>query len=367
MSALGPEQRIDMLQPATKVEKTISKNDWLEPVRWKNGVLEAVDCTSLPGRLRYIRLSTINQVCSAIKTMKVRGAPLIGVVGAYGLVLASRRTKHENLDEAKKTLRKCADQLIQTRPTGVNLRWAVERVYKAGNRAGSSRELEDELRREADAIMEEELEAAHKIGEYGATLIDDDDTVLTHCNAGALATAGYGTALALVRSAVEQGKRIRVIATETRPLLQGSRLTAFELSRDKIPVTLVCDSAVAQLMSHGLVDKVVVGADRILKTGHVANKIGTLQIALASKFYGVPFYVAAPVSTVDLVTDSSKIIIEERNPDEVLYVAGRRVAPRGVNAMNPAFDVTPPELVTAIVTDRGVVHPPYKEGLSKFS
>jgi methylthioribose-1-phosphate isomerase len=367
MSALEPEQGIELLQPATKVEKTISKNDWLEPVRWKNGVLEAVDCTSLPGRLRYIRLATVNQVCSAIKTMKVRGAPLIGVVGAYGLVLASRGIRQENLDEARKSLRKYADQLIQTRPTGVNLRWAVERVYKASNRATSSHYLEDELRQEADAIMKEELEAAHKIGQNGANLIEDDDTILTHCNAGALATAGYGTALALVRFAVEQGKRVRVIATETRPVLQGSRLTAFELSRDKIPVTLVCDSAVAQLMSQGLVDKVVVGADRILKTGHVANKIGTLQIALASKFYGVPFYVAAPFSTVDLATDPSRIIIEERNPDEVLYVAGQRVAPRGVNAMNPAFDVTPPELVTRIVTDRGVVSPPYQEGLSRIS
>jgi methylthioribose-1-phosphate isomerase len=248
----------------------------------------------------------------------------------------------------------------------VNLRWAVERVYKAGNRAGSSRELGVELRREADAIMEEELQAAHKIGQYGSTLIEDDETVLTHCNAGALATAGYGTALALVRSAVEQGKHIKVIATETRPLLQGSRLTAFELFRDHIPVTLVCDSAVAQLMSNGLIDKVVVGADRIMKTGHVANKIGTLQIALASKFYGVPFYVAAPFSTVDLLTDPSKIVIEERNPDEVLLFAGRRIAPRGVNAMNPAFDVTPPELITGIVTDRGVVRPPFEVGLAKI-
>jgi methylthioribose-1-phosphate isomerase len=355
-----------MLQHTTKQQKGIPTNDWLEPIRWRNGILEAVDCTSLPGRLRYIRLGTVDQVCKAIKTMKVRGAPLIGVVGAYGLVLAARRIKQESLDDARKTLQKYADQLIQTRPTGVNLRWAVERVYKASNRAGSFRDLENELRREADAIMEEELEAAHKIGQYGANLIDDDDTVLTHCNAGALATAGYGTALALVRSAVEQGKHVRVIATETRPLLQGSRLTAFELSRDHIPVTLVCDSAVAQLMSRGLIDKVVVGADRILRTGHVANKIGTLQIALASKFYGVPFYVAAPVSTVDLATDPLKIIIEERDPNEVLYIAGHRVAPRGVNAMNPAFDVTPPELVTGIVTDRGVVSPPYEEGLAKI-
>src|SRR5712692_8692357 len=338
----------------------------LEPVRWRGGVLEAIDQTLLPARLSYLQMRTVEQVCSAIKTMKVRGAPLIGVVGAYGLALATKKIRTKDLKDARTQLRKYADMLIQTRPTGVNLRWAVERVFKASSRANSTSNIEDELRREADAIMEEELQAAHKIGVYGANLIEDDDTVLTHCNAGALATAGYGTALALVRSAVEQGKHVKVIATETRPLLQGSRLTAFELLRDKIPVTLVCDSAVAQLMSHGLIDKVVVGADRILRTGHVANKIGTLQIALASKFYGVPFYVAAPVSTVDRATDPLKIIIEERDPNEVLYLAGHRVAPRGVNAMNPAFDVTPPELVTGIVTDRGVVSPPYEEGLARI-
>ena len=340
---------------------------WLEPVRWKNNVLEAVDCTSLPGRLRYIRLGTIDQVCTAIRTLQVRGAPLIGVVGGYGLVLASRKIHGGDMENARKVLRKYADQLIATRPTGVNLRWAVERVYKASNRARSNHYLEGELRREADAIMHEELEAAHKIGEYGRDLIEDNDTVLTHCNAGALATAGYGTALAVVRSAIEQGKNVKVIATETRPLLQGSRLTAFELSRDHIPVTVVCDGAVAQIMSRGIISRVVVGADRILHTGHVANKIGTLQIALASKFYGIPFYVAAPTSTIDLATDPSKIIIEERNPNEVLYLAGRRIAPRGVDALNPAFDLTPPELISGIITNRGLVNPPYNSsGLEKI-
>ncbi len=325
-----------------------------------------VDQTSLPGRLRYVRLGTVEQVCNAIRTMKVRGAPLIGVVGGYGLVLAAKRVREMSLDDARRSLRKYADQIIMTRPTGVNLRWAVERVYSAGSRAGSSRHLEGELRREADTIMREELEAAHRIGENGASLIQDDDTVLTHCNAGALATAGYGTALAVIRVAVQEGKRVRVIATETRPLLQGSRLTAFELSRDGIPVSLIPDSAVAQLMSQGRVDKVVVGADRILRTGHVTNKIGTLQVALASKRFNIPFYVAAPTSTIDLQTDPSRVVIEERDPSEVLYLAGHRIAPRGVSALNPAFDITPPDLITGIVTDRGVVTPPFENGLVKL-
>jgi len=339
----------------------------LEPVRWRNGALESIDSTVLPSRLAYVRMRSVGQVCDAIRSMKVRGAPLIGVVGAYGLVLAARKLRTKNRNQASRELRKSADLLIQTRPTGVNLRWAVERVYKASSRATSVEELEREVRREADSILREELEAAHRIGSYGAPLIDDDDTVLTHCNAGTLATAGYGTALAIVRAAVEQGKRVSVIATETRPLLQGSRLTAFELSREKIPVKIICDSAAAQLMARGGVDKVVVGADRILRTGHVTNKIGTLPIALAARFYGVPFYVAAPVSTIDLETDHSQVVIEERDPDEVLYIGRRRLAPRNVGALNPAFDITPPDLVTGIVTDRGVVGQPLEENLrSRF-
>src|SRR3989441_2603847 len=335
----------------------------LEPVRWKNGVLEAIDTTRLPGRLVYVRMRTVDQVCSAIRSMKVRGAPLIGVVGAYGLVLAAMSVRGGDLEHARSRLREYADTVVLTRPTGVNLRWAVERVFKASSRADSAASLGDELRREADAILREELESAHKIGRFGAALIEDGDTVLTHCNAGALATAGYGTALAVVRSAVEQGKKVSVIATETRPLLQGSRLTAFELARDGIPVRVIADSAAAQLMAQGVIDKIVVGADRILRTGHVTNKIGTLPIALGAKFYGVPFYVAAPVSTLDLLTDVSRVVIEERDQREVLSIGGKRFAPRNVEALNPAFDITPPELVTGIVTDRGVVSQPLAENI----
>ncbi len=339
------------------------KTRGLEPVRWRGGILEAIDQTLLPARLTYVQMRTVEQVCSAIKTMKVRGAPLIGVVGGYGLVLASKKIRTDDVKDARAQLRKWADKLIQTRPTGVNLRWAVERVFNSSSRARSTSNLEEELEAEAEAIFQGELEAAHKIGTYGAPLLEDEDTVLTHCNAGALATAGYGTALAVVRAAVEQGKHINIIATETRPLLQGSRLTAFELAHDKIPVKIICDSAAAQLMARGVVDKIVVGADRILRTGHVTNKIGTLPIALSASFHGVPFYVAAPVSTVDLETDPSMVVIEERDQREVLYIGAKRFGPRNVEALNPAFDITPPELVTGIVTDRGVITQPFEESL----
>src|SRR5256885_16043024 len=295
--------------------------------------------------------------------MKVRGAPLIGVVGAYGLILSVKKVKTRDLAEARTQLRKWADILIQTRPTGVNLRWAVERVFNASTKAGDVSSLKEVLLKEADAIFNGELEAARRIGKYGSALLEDGDTVLTHCNAGALATVGYGTALAVVRSAVEQGKKVSVIATETRPLLQGSRLTAFELARDGIPVRVIADSAAAQLMAQGVIDKIVVGADRILRTGHVTNKIGTLPIALGAKFYGVPFYVAAPVSTLDLLTDVSRVVIEERDQREVLSIGGKGFAPRNVEALNPAFDIPPPELVTRIETDRGVVSQPLAENI----
>jgi methylthioribose-1-phosphate isomerase len=342
-----------------------SKN--LEPVRWRDNGLEVVDQTLLPFKLAYVRLGSVEQVSAAIKTMKVRGAPLIGVVGAYGLVLSVKKIRTNDLIKARTQLRKWADILIQTRPTGVNLRWAVERVFNASAKAVDVSSLRETLLREAEGIFHAELEAAQNIGKFGSPLLEDGDTVLTHCNAGALATVGYGTALAVVRAAVDQGKRINVIATETRPLLQGSRLTAFELAHDKVPVKLIVDSAAAQIMSRGVVDKILVGADRILKTGHVTNKIGTLPIALSAEFYGVPFYAVAPVSTIDMVTDSSMVVIEERNQREVLYVAGKRVAPRNVEALNPAFDVTPPELVTGIVTDRGVAGPPFVDSLRSLS
>jgi methylthioribose-1-phosphate isomerase len=335
----------------------------LAPVRWRGGLLEVVDQTLLPVRLSYVRLGSVEQVCHAIKSMMVRGAPLIGVVGAFGLVLSLKKIRTRNIVEARSQLRKYADLLMGTRPTGVNLRWAVERVSDASTSVNAPSSLHERLEQEAEKIMREELESAKKIGEYGSPLLEDGDTVLTHCNAGALATVGYGTALAPIRTSVEQRKKISVIATETRPLLQGARLTAFELAHDKIPVKIIVDSAAAQILSRGIVDKVLVGADRILATGHVTNKIGTLPIALAAKFYNVPFYAVAPVSTLDMKTDVSRVVIEERDQHEVLYMNGKRVGPRGVEAFNPAFDITPPELVTGIITDRGVGKPPYEKSL----
>jgi len=362
---LGGYKAIQIERSGTSVRVAMTGKG-LEPVRWRNGVLEALDQTLLPARLSYVRLRSLDEVCDAIKTMKVRGAPLIGVVGAYGLVLSLKNIRTNDLAEARRQLRKYADALIQTRPTGVNLRWAVERVFNSSSHAKTVSSLKDSLESEAEAILKGELESARKIGEFGAPLLEDGDTVLTHCNAGALATVGYGTALAVVRAAVEEGKEISVIATETRPLLQGSRLTAFELAHDGIPVRIICDSAAAQVLARGLVDKVLVGADRILKTGHVTNKIGTLPIALSAKFYGVPFYAAAPFSTLDFETDPSRVVIEERDQREVLYFKGARLGPRGVEALNPAFDITPPELVSGIVTDVGVAGPPLGESLGSL-
>ena len=339
----------------------------LRPARWRKGVLEVVDQTLLPVKLTYLPLRTVEQVCEAIKTMKVRGAPLIGVVGAFGLVLALKKMRTNDANEYRRQLREYADKIIQTRPTGVNLRWAVERVFESITRAQTVASIHRIAEREAKAIYQDELDFAHEMGQHGAELLEDGDTILTHCNAGALATVGYGTALAVVRAAVQQGKRINVIATETRPLLQGARLTAFELSHDRIPVKIITDGAAAQVLSRGVVDKVLVGADRILRTGHVTNKIGTLPIALAAEFFGVPFYAVAPISTVDMKTDPSMVVIEERNPDEVLYFKGKRVGPKNVSAMNPAFDITPPELVSAIVTDRGVARPPFEESLRSMT
>ncbi len=299
--------------------------------------------------------------------MRVRGAPLIGVVGAFGLVLSLKKIKTRDVIEARKQLRKYADLLIGTRPTGVNLRWAVERVYNASSKTGSVSFLRNVLTDEAELIMKEELESARKMGEYGEPLLEDGDTVLTHCNAGALATVGYGTALAPIRTAIEKGKNISVIATETRPLLQGARLTAFELAHDKIPVKIISDSAAAQILSRGMIEKVLVGADRILRTGHVTNKIGTLPIAMAANYYKVPFYAVAPFSTVDLKTDLDKVVIEERDQKEVLYFQGKRVGPQRVQALNPAFDITPPELISGIVTDKGVATPPFQVGIARLS
>ena len=317
-----------------------------------------IDQRLLPHKLRYLRLKTAKQVAKAIKDMAIRGAPAIGVAAAMGLALTAYHTRTKNREKLMEKLRQSYEILRSTRPTAVNLFWALDRVMKVAESAADAEELRRRIVEEALRIAEEDVEINRRIGENGAKLIEDGDKILTHCNAGALATAGYGTALGVIRSAFAQGKKIMVYACETRPKLQGARLTVWELMRDGIPVKLITDNMAAFLMQRGEVDKVIVGADRILaKTGHVINKIGTLSHAIAAKYHNIPFLVAAPFSTIDFKSSLEEVVIEERDPREVLYVGETRIAPKGVEVWNPAFDITPPELVTYIITEKGVYKP----------
>jgi len=317
-----------------------------------------IDQRLLPHKLRYLRLKTVKQVAKAIKDMAIRGAPAIGVAAAMGLALTAYHTRTKNREKLMEKLRQSYEILRSTRPTAVNLFWALDRVMKVAESAADVEELRRRVIEEALRIAEEDVEINRRIGENGAKLIEDGDKILTHCNAGALATAGYGTALGVIRSAFAQGKRIMVYACETRPKLQGARLTVWELMRDGIPVKLITDNMAAFLMQRGEVDKVIVGADRILaKTGHVINKIGTFSHAIAAKYHNIPFLVAAPFSTIDFKSSLEEVVIEERDPREVLYVGETRIAPKGVEIWNPAFDITPPELVTYIITEKGVYKP----------
>ena len=327
-------------------------------IAWRGGVVEILDQRKLPHAVRYLRLKTARQVAKAIRDMAIRGAPAIGVAAAMGLALTAYHSRARSREKLLEELRESYMVLRASRPTAVNLFWALDRVMRV---AESSRAAEEARRRvveEALRIMEEDIEANKRMGEHGARLIEDGDGILTHCNAGALATAGYGTALGVIRAAHAQGKRIRVYACETRPRLQGARLTVWELMQDGIPVKLITDNMAAFLMQRGEVSKVIVGADRIIaKTGHVINKIGTLSHAIAAKYYGIPFLVAAPTSTIDFESRVEEVIIEERDPREVLYIDGRRIAPEGVEVWNPAFDITPPDLVSYIITEKGVFKP----------
>lgn len=336
----------------------------IRTIYWRDGTVVLIDQRLLPHKLRYLRLRTAGQVARAIREMAVRGAPAIGVAAAMGLALTAHRTKTRNRERLLEELRRSYELLKSTRPTAVNLFWALERVMRAAESASDADEVRRRVIEEALRIAEEDVEVNRRIGENGANLIDDGDRILTHCNAGALATAGYGTALGVIRSAFSQGKKIMVYACETRPRLQGARLTVWELIREGIPVKLITDNMAAFLMQRGEVDKVIVGADRILaKTGHVINKIGTLSHAISARYYGIPFLVAAPFSSIDFKSALEDVVIEERDPREVLYIDGVRIAPRGVEVWNPAFDITPPELVTYIVTERGVYRPEELRGL----
>jgi methylthioribose-1-phosphate isomerase len=324
-------------------------------IEWKKGVVITVDQTKLPQKEVLLKLRTCRDVASAINTMKIRGAPLIGAAAAYGLALTAYQSKTRNKEVLVKQLEASAELLRKTRPTGVNLFWAVDRVLeKARSSSASVENLVKVVVTEAQKIADEDVQMNKKIGEYGSKLLDDGDVVLTHCNAGSLATVDYGTALGVIRAALEKGKKIRVVATETRPKLQGARLTAYELKRDKIPFTLITDNAVGYVMSKRLVTKVVVGADRIVRDA-VVNKIGTYTVAVLAHEHGIPFYVAAPSSTFDLAHTAQDVIIEQRSPEEVTSFGSVKVAPKRVKVLNPAFDITPIKYVNGVICEKGVL------------
>jgi len=330
-------------------------------VEWGNGVVRLLDQSRLPEHVEFLDCTDVESVVHAIRELKVRGAPAIGVTAAMGVALGAQSIATTDYDVFAKELLAICDRLAATRPTAVNLCWALERMKHklAELRSESIASIKLSLMKESQVILEEDVALCKAMGRYGADLIVTGQTVLTHCNAGALATAGYGTALGVIRAAWEQGKKIQVIADETRPVLQGARLTAWELMQDKIPVTLITDNMAGSLMRQGKIHLCVVGADRIAANGDVANKIGTYSVAVLAKAHGIPFYVAAPYSTIDLKTRSgADIPIEQRNPLEVTTVHGSHpIAPQGVTVYNPAFDVTPADLVTGIITERGVFKP----------
>ncbi len=341
-----------------------------QTIEWKGDRLVLLDQTLLPNQEIYREYRDHREVTRAGVDMVVRGAPAIGVTAAVGGALAARELAAEGEGDLADRLAPACDALAATRPTAVNLFWAVDRMRRRAEalRGLPAAAAAEELLAEARAVLEEDVEANRRLGRWGADLLPDEATVLTHCNAGALATAGYGTALGVVRAAVEAGKRVAVVADETRPFLQGARLTAWELLKDGIPVTLITDGMAGYRMQRGGIDAVIVGADRIAANGDVANKIGTYGVAVLARENGIPFYVAAPLSTVDLSLQGGEAIpIEERAQDEVTRCGGARVAPEGVGVWNPAFDVTPARYVTAIVTEAGVARPPYAESLSRLA
>ena len=342
----------------------------LPTIDLQDDVIVMVDQRKLPAQEVYVRCRTAPEVAKAIRTMVIRGAPAIGVAAAYGLALGMKRSTAKGTRQFAVEFQKICDLMAATRPTAVNLFWAIDRMKRAfadGAQAGESPdEIVARLEREAKAIHDEDVANCRTMGGHGAEIVKDGARVLTHCNAGALATAGYGSALGVIRAAVEQGKKIAVFADETRPFLQGARLTAWELLRDGIATTVITESMAGPLMRSGDVDMVVVGADRIAANGDTANKIGTYTVAVLAKEHGIPFYVAAPWSTIDLATpDGSTIPIEERNPREVTHVGSHQLAPEGAHIRNPAFDVTPNKYITAIITERGVFRPPFEKTLAE--
>jgi methylthioribose-1-phosphate isomerase len=341
----------------------------LPTIEWNDDTVVMIDQRKLPGSEVYVTCRTAQEVAKAIKTMVIRGAPAIGVAAAMGIALGMRRSSATGTKQFTTEFQKICDMMAATRPTAVNLFWAIERmkrVFAEAAQGGCSvDEIKDRLTADARLIHDEDVQSCRTMGAYGASLVPDSARILTHCNAGALATAGYGTALGVIRAAAEQGKRVAVLADETRPFLQGARLTAWELVRDGIDTTVITDNMAGAMMRLGNVDLVVVGADRIAANGDVANKIGTYAVAVLAKEHGIPFYVAAPRSTIDLATpDGSLIPIEERSDREVTHVGSSRLTPEGARIRNPAFDVTPARFVTAIITERGIAKPPFTESLA---
>jgi len=338
----------------------------VETLRWRDGALEMIDQRVLPMRLEYRRYDSAQGVAEAIRSMVVRGAPAIGCAAAYGVALAALGLVSRTHASFLQGLEEAFRLLGASRPTAVNLSWALARQRRvaAGLDAAEPRTVANALLAEAHAIRDQDIAANRAMGAHGAPLVPDGARILTHCNAGALATAGHGTALGVIRSAAESGKQVSVLADETRPFLQGARLTCWELMQDRIPVTLIADGASALLMSRGEVDLVLVGADRVAANGDTANKVGTYPLAALAQRHGIPFYVACPLSTIDISLEHGGLIpIEERGPEEVTGFGGARWAPQGVRVLNPAFDVTPAQLVTALITERGVVHHPDREKL----
>ena len=323
---------------------------------WDEG-LWLIDQTQLPEKYIPLKIESIRQLVAAIKSLSVRGAPALGAAGAYSIALAAERSHAGNAFDMIAELEVAADMIRSSRPTAINLSWGVDRALREASEGESIDEIRERALRSAEEIAEEDIRINHAIGRNGAKLLEDGETILTHCNAGRLACVGWGTALGVVRSAAELGKRIQVFACETRPLHQGSRLTAWELKEDGIPVTLICESMSGSLMRKARIDKVIVGADRITRDA-VFNKIGTYNHAVLAKYHKIPFYVAAPLSTFDRINGEEEIIIEERDPEEICTLGGVRLAPRGIAVHNPAFDATPLELVSALITEKGVFRPP---------
>lgn len=341
----------------------------IKTIEFKDDILYLIDQRKLPTQYEIFQCRDYRDVDFAIKDMVVRGAPAIGATAAYGVVLAAKEFVNEDKDSFLKNVQKAMDILNKSRPTAVNLMWAIQRMKDIieENRELKVEKIYEKIREEADIIYTEDVETNKKMANYGNEVIKKGDTILTHCNAGALATVGYGTALGVIREAHYSGKDIFVYADETRPRLQGGKLTAWELVQEGIPAKLIADNVAATLIRDGKIDLIIVGADRIANNGDTANKIGTFMLSVVAKVYNVPFYIAAPTSTIDFQIDSGdEIVIEERSPKEVTHIDGIRIAPEGIGVYNPAFDVTPHENITGIITEKGIIKPPYKENILKL-